>query len=352
MSDLSPSDKMLSLYPIDYPFETLVSRINSTPAKLKLDPDFQRKYKWDKDGWARSSKFIESCLMRIPLPSCYFAEDDSGRHMVIDGLQRLTTITRFFNDEFALEGMTTFKELEGKRFSELGSYQTDLESTTIRCIILRKDNPKSLIREIFSRLNQGAVELSDQEIRHAIYPGSLDGLLAELGSIPEITRFGLAINSESVRDSLEPDEQVLRYFAFSDDPELNTFGNNLKVFLDNYMETNSDLSEEQVAEHRERFNRALNTCNSVFGENAFVNPTVERKRKGLVHYDLMMTTVGELEPELAIEKAESIRNAYAQLCESPEFQRTLSGGLQNKSSILKRKELWGVLLQGAVDGVQ
>lgn len=101
-------DKTLNLYPIDYPFETLVVRIKAEPAKLKLDPDFQRKYKWDKDGWVRSSKFIESCLMRIPLPSCYLAEDENGRHMVIDGVQRLTTITRFFNDEFALEGMTTY----------------------------------------------------------------------------------------------------------------------------------------------------------------------------------------------------------------------------------------------------
>ena len=88
--------KTLNLYPIDYPFETLVSRINSDPPKLILDPEFQRKYKWDKEGWGRASKFIESCLMRIPLPSCYFAEDESGKHFVIDGVQRLTTIKLFF----------------------------------------------------------------------------------------------------------------------------------------------------------------------------------------------------------------------------------------------------------------
>jgi len=282
MSD-SSQEKMLSLFPLDYPFETLVSRINSEPAKLKLDPDFQRKYKWDKDGWGRSSKFIESCLMRIPLPSCYFAEDEDGTHMVIDGLQRLTTINRFFNDEFALEGLTAFKELEGKKFSELGSYQTDLETTTIRCIVLRKDNPKSLIREIFSRLNQGAVELSDQEIRHAIYPGELDHLLVELGADDEIKRFGLADNSRSVRDGLEPEEQVLRYFAFSDDTALSNFDSNLKSFLDNYMEKNSSLDAHEVIEHRERFLKALSTCKEVFGDNVFVNPSVDRKRKGLVH---------------------------------------------------------------------
>lgn len=347
----STQEKMLNLYPLDYPFETLVNRINSNPPKLKLDPEFQRKYKWDKDGWERSSKFIESCLMRIPLPSCYFAEDDDGRHMVIDGLQRLTTISRFFNDEFALEGLTTFKELEGKRFSELGSYQTELETTTIRCIVLRKDNPKALIREIFSRLNQGAVALSDQEIRHAIYPGELDALLTELSDDVEIKRFGLAADSGATRDGLEPEEQVLRYFAFSDDHELSKFDGTLKVFLDNYMQANSTLTGEQVIEHKNKFVTALSTCKEVFGDDVFVNPTVERKRKGLVHYDLVMTTVGELDPEVAKANAQNIRDAYSRLCNSEEFKRTLSGGLQNKGSIQRRKSQWSELLEGALNGV-
>lgn len=349
MSD-SPEDKMLSLYPIDYPFETLVNRINTTPAKLKLDPDFQRKYKWDKDGWVRSSRFIESCLMRIPLPSCYFAEDEEGKHMVIDGLQRLTTINRFFNDEFSLEGLTIFRELEGKKFSELGSLQTELETTTIRCIVLRKDNPKSLIREIFSRLNQGAVALTDQEIRHAIYPGALDALLVELAQVPDIARFGLAENTET-KSGLEPEEQVLRYFAFSDDKNLDGFESNLKSFLDNYMEANSSLSAAEVEEHRNRFNKALSICNEVFGDDVFVNPVADRKRKGLVHYDLVMTTVGELDGEVVIAKKDEIKQAYANLCASDIFQRTLSGGLQNRGAIIRRRVKWNQLLQDVVDGV-
>ena len=145
--------KVLNLYPIDYPFETLVGKVKSDPPKLILDPDFQRKYKWDKEGWERASRFIESCLMRIPLPTCYFAENEDGKHLVIDGVQRITTIKKFFADEFELEGLTTFKELEGKKFSQIGVYQNELEGTTIRCIILRKENPKHLIEEIFSRLN-------------------------------------------------------------------------------------------------------------------------------------------------------------------------------------------------------
>ena len=116
----------LSLHTVDYPFETLAQRAKADPPKLILDPDFQRKYKWDKDGWGRASKFIENHVcMRIPLPSCYFAENNMRAHLVIDGVQRITTIIRFMDDEFALEGMTAFPDLEGKKFSELGSLAAD-----------------------------------------------------------------------------------------------------------------------------------------------------------------------------------------------------------------------------------
>lgn len=346
---LDAEEKILNLFPIDYPFETLVSRINSKPAKLKLDPDFQRKYKWDKEGWGRASKFIESCLMRIPLPSCYFAEDDDGYHFVIDGVQRLTTISKFLNDEFPLEGMTTFKELENKKFSELGSYRAELETTTIRCIILRKENPKNLVREIFSRLNQGAVKLTDQEIRHAIYPGSFDKLIIDLGAHERIARFGLAEDSDAERDGREAEEQVLRFFAFKDDLGLETYNTNLKDFLDAYMEDHANLTDDEVVDYRDHFTFALDNCIAVFGDSVFTNPVAEKKRKGLIHYDLLMPTVGLLDAQIVKENAVRIAQAYKELCESVEFQSTRSGGLQNKSSIIKRRKAWAALLEKAIN---
>lgn len=347
---MANDDKTLNLFPIDYPFETLCSRMKSNPVKLKLNPDFQRKYKWDQDGWLRSSKFIESCLMRIPLPSCYFAEDDEGNHIVIDGVQRLTTIQKFLDDEFALEGMTTFKELEGKKFSELGSLRPELESTTIRCIVLRKENPKSLIREIFSRLNQGAVKLSDQEIRHALYPGGFDDLLEELGKIDAISNFGLAETTTAKRDSREPDEQVLRFFAFYEDDFFKGFDNTLKEFLDNQMETLSKSTTDELNIMREKFKSSLAKCEKIFGDDVFTNPTVKRKRKGLVHYDILMPTIGKLSDDIVNEKAEVIRRGYSDLCSSTEFKRTLSGGLQNKGSVNRRRESWVKILKDITDG--
>lgn len=340
--------KTLELYPIDYPFETLLSRITAKVPKTILNPDFQRKYKWDKDGWGRSSKFIESCLMRIPLPSCYFAEDADRRHLVIDGVQRLTTITKFFNDEFALEGLTTFKELEGKKFSEIGEYQAELESTTIRCIVLRKENSKKLIREIFSRLNQGAVKLTDQEIRHAIHPGELDDLIMELSKHPKIANFGLTDTGTRIKDGREDEEQILRFFAFSADINLDSYPDVLGPFLDSYMEKNSDLESEKLIALKSKFEQAISNCEVVFGEAIFSDPRKERAKQGLVYYDLLMPTVGLLNPTIVADKKTQIKEAYDELFSEPSFGRTLSGGLQKKSSILRRRMLWAPLLEKAI----
>jgi hypothetical protein len=334
--------KTLDLYPIDYPFETLVKRIQDK--KLQLDPDFQRDYKWDKDGWERSSKFIESCLMRIPLPSCYFAEDEQTNHMVIDGVQRLSTICRYFNDEFSLEGMTVFSNLEGKRFSEIGDYRSELENTTIRCIILRKSNPRSIVREIFSRLNQGAVALSAQEIRHAIYPGRLDSLLSELAKNPLIAEFGKGPASRAKKDSREGEEQVLRYFAFRG--ELESYdGRKLGKFLDEYMEANAQIPHDEVDEMRRDFNQSLDRCVIVFQEDVFIDTTKRRRRQSMVYYDLLMHSFSKLSNDVAEANKQDIKDAFTRLCQSQGFQRTLSGGLQNKSSIVRRRQLWDAALR-------
>ncbi len=41
-----------------------------------MDPEFQRDFIWDSN---KQSKFIQSVLMRIPLPVFYLAEDKQGR---------------------------------------------------------------------------------------------------------------------------------------------------------------------------------------------------------------------------------------------------------------------------------
>jgi hypothetical protein len=337
----------LSLHTVDYPFETLAQRAQANPPKLILDPDFQRKYKWDKDGWGRASKFIESCLMRIPLPSCYFAENAERAHLVIDGVQRITTIIRFMNDEFALESMTAFPELEGKKFSELGPLAADFESTTIRCVVLRNENPPEIITEIFSRLNKGAVEVSDQEIRHALFSGPFDALLVELSAFPTISNFKIGKAGQSAKNSREGEELVLRYFAFKETG--GDYSDNLAKFLDKFMEKSLHFDEVRLDELRSEFKRSLAACQVLFEEDEiFSDISKGRRRQGVVYYDLLMGSLGNFSKEQLRDNREAIRSAFAELCASAEFRRLTAGGVQRKTSIARRNKLWNEKLRDAI----
>lgn len=330
------NNKTLNLYPIDYPFETLIARVQSK--KLVLDPDFQRKYKWDKDGNERASKFIESCLMRIPLPACYFVENNDNSQEVIDGVQRITTIVNFYNDEFALEGLSVFKELEGKKFSEIGDLKSDFETTTIRCIILRKDNPKEIVNEIFARLNQGAVELTPQEIRHAVYPGKFNSLLIELAENSIIKNFKTTDNSITQKDGRESEEMILRFFALNNN--LDDYNNKLSKYLDKYMESNHDSNDEEIALKKQLFESTLNRVLMVFTEEeVFKNLGRNQQRQSIAIYDLVMYTFSKLTDEFVSQNNQALHDKFEELFENEDFNKTLSGGVQQKYSILKRRDL-------------
>lgn len=286
--------------------------------------------------------------MRIPLPSCYFAETDDGRQLVIDGVQRITTIVRFFNDEFPLEDMTSFPELEGKRFSQIGTLKDDLESTTIRCIILRKENPAELIAEIFSRLNQGAVSLSDQEIRHALYAGNFDKLLQDLSKIPVIEKFGMRKDGKGApKDSRESEELVLRYFAFHE--SASSYEGNLSKFLDNYMREASRYDCCKLKDLKKAFTKSLEACQIIFDEDEiFSDISSTRRRQGVVYYDLLMNTLGLVDHKILQAKREDIREAFIDLASSPKFKSLLAGGVQRKTSINQRNKMWKERLRAVV----
>jgi hypothetical protein len=333
-------NKILNLYPIDYPFETLVDRVKK--GKLRLNPDFQRKYKWDKDGFERASRFMESCLMRIPLPACYFAEKEDNSQEVIDGVQRITTIINFFEDKFALEGLSIFTELEGKKFSELGELKSELETTTIRCVVLRKDNEKELVSEIFARLNQGAVELTPQEIRHAVYPGKFDKMLGTLSKIQIIEKFGKGEAGVSIKDGREDEEIILRFFALNNN--LEQYDGKLSKYLDRYMKNNYKIDENQIKKLEDKYRLTLNKCESVFESEVFTNPNKQQPRQSIALYDLLMWSFSNETKAFLNKNKVKIYDAFCEMCNTKQFEMTMTGGLQQKTSIMTRRKLWSARL--------
>ena len=98
----------------DYPIDTVLIRnetrtvhdvLRTDRARiLRHEPGFPARFHLARD---KQSKLIESVLMRIPLPVFYLAEDDLGRMVVVDGLQRLSTFQRFVNNEAAAQASRT-----------------------------------------------------------------------------------------------------------------------------------------------------------------------------------------------------------------------------------------------------
>ena len=84
---------------------------------IDLTPAFQRNLVWDS---FQKSRLIESILLRIPLPMFYFAEDLEGKLTVIDGLQRISTIKEFMNNQFPLKQLQYLKNCEGLYFKDEG----------------------------------------------------------------------------------------------------------------------------------------------------------------------------------------------------------------------------------------
>lgn len=73
--------------------------------------------------------------------------------------------------------------LQGLKYTTLGIYKSNFEFMTIRCMAIRQNEPKeddSSVFEIFSRLNTGGVNLSNQEIRACLYYSDFFRMLNKL----------------------------------------------------------------------------------------------------------------------------------------------------------------------------
>lgn len=240
---------------------------------LDLEPHFQRKYVWD---IKRASELIESFLLGLPIPNVFlYKEKKDGREIrkVLDGVQRITTIIRFFNNQWIDErGNTVEFKLEfrdkGERKEELqykwqGLRFCDLEQedketlrfrTTLRAITIKQENPKdtSSIFYLFERLNTGGVALTTMEIRNCIYEG---GLLNKINVLSQNKNFKMLTkkdNNNHTKDS----ELILRIFALNDN--LENHKSSIKDFLNDYCKENRNPSDNWLEVRESLFHKVLN----------------------------------------------------------------------------------------------
>ena len=65
-------------------------------------PDYQREFVWDT---TRQSRLIESIILGLPIPIIFVAENKDGRLEIVDGSQRIRTLSAFLSGDLTLEGL-------------------------------------------------------------------------------------------------------------------------------------------------------------------------------------------------------------------------------------------------------
>jgi len=229
--------------------------------QLNIQPDFQRDVVWSN---ASKTRFIDSLIKQLPIPSmCISLDYRTDERLVIDGLQRISSIINFLvDDEWKLSKLNDIDpKISGKTVGYIKDRLTSIfervENLTIPITVLRcdysKKSHKQYLFTIFHRLNTGGNKLTNQEIRNCIYGGGLNTLLRELA---QYENFRLMLNLETgLTYRFTYEELILRLFAFSE--KRSSYKGGLANFLNNYMDDNRELDEIDSAKKRHDFQRTI-----------------------------------------------------------------------------------------------
>ncbi len=281
----------------------LFDRINHN--EINLQPEFQRKDRiWPlKD----KSRLIESVLLGLPIPVFYFAEDSSSYNddtawIVIDGLQRTTTLYDFIAGNFELKFLERRKDLNGFSFKDLArKEQRRIREYQIQGHLIQvSSDSDEMVRELFQRINTSGKNLSYQEIRSALYPGSAIQFLKYIAGSPDfINATPLNINPERMLDL----EYVLRavsyiyngYENFSYSKYDDFLCKTLKQ-LNKYTFVESNINSDNIYKNIEAsLVKAFRAVKQVFGEGAYRKEPTGKLNKSL--FELKISTFAMMSEE-------------------------------------------------------
>ncbi len=139
-------------------------------SKLIPRPEFQRRLVWSRDD---KNHFLDSVIRGYPFPEIYFADGEvdletgEGTQLLVDGLQRVSTLIQYFEGDPDLQLTTTppykmLNEDQKRSFLQYDVAVRDLGALS-----------KEEVVEVFKRLNATKYSLLDIEVNNAVYAGKL-----------------------------------------------------------------------------------------------------------------------------------------------------------------------------------
>jgi hypothetical protein len=308
-----------------------------TQGSLDVQPEFQRDIVWKNSDQTR---FIDSLIKQLPIPSLCFSYDPrQQKWLVIDGLQRISTIIRFLKgDDWNLTKADDIESNIGgvsaaaiKNDKKLNQYYRRVENSTIPITVLRcnYDDKRHLsyLFTIFHRLNSTGLKLNNQEIRNCIYSGSFNRMLRELDSYGNWRKINKMRSNDSYR--MQKQELILRFFTFYD--KLDKYTGNLASFLSDYMADNRFLSKDRIEANEKLFKETID----ILYHSLFENDS--KLKISITVQDAICYAIAKNIEKLKEQKTVIIKNKIQQILQANEFtEKALAEGLAKKQRLIDR----------------
>jgi hypothetical protein len=337
----------------DYPLDSLLIRnetrtVHDICRRIEqgnyiMDPDFQRDFIWDAE---KQSRLIESLLMRIPLPVFYMAERYDGKVIVIDGLQRLTTISRYLNNDFSLHYLNIANDLfTNNKFNDLPvKLQNRLEDTQLIIYILDEKVPERARLDIFERVN-GGVPLSRQQMRNCLYCGPATIMLRELANDQRfLTATGESLNKQFMRDR----EFINRYMAFEILGK-EQYRGDMDEFLAIVLQEINQRRFTEIDEMKTKFLNSMDNCFNIWGKHTFRKHNPNQNHRSVINaalFDVLSTTIGNLPYQYIKKYEENFRYGLQDLLDDEEFLDSITLSTNSLRNVRTRFEKIEELIKG------
>lgn len=283
------------------------------------------------------SLFIESIMANLPIQLIYL-DGSKTPWTVVDGLQRISSLYKFLQNEFALNGLEYFKkDCEGKTFSSIPFYlQSRIESTNLVAYVINPGTPHLVKLNIFKRINKIGKQRNREEIRNAFFQDSVSKCIAELAESPEFLQ---ATHKLMRRKGMADRELVCRYFSFRLLVDSFPTTETMDDFLDKGMDALSHLYENDFEREISLFRTVMKRCYDLLGDSAFININAKQKRINKRLFDAVSCAISKLtenEYQRLLQQRVRFREEYMRLFEDSGFLGRKELRKTSKEDICKR----------------
>lgn len=254
--------------------DTLIKRIERKTIQMDTDSYFQRKDDlWDR---VKQSRLIESILINFPLPAFFFDASEDNNWLVVDGLQRLSSIRNFCVEKtLKLTNLEFLEKLNGKGWDDLPQdLQRNIEEHQVVIYKILPGTPTDVKFNIFKRINTGGLVLEPQEIRHALFQGKPASFIQKLArNLSFVKATGGKINVNRMLDRDFANRFLAFYLLGIDD-----YNSDLDTYMSKAMAAINNLSDNELQDIDRNFTKAMDIAFEIFGDKSFRKINDEQQR--------------------------------------------------------------------------